>query len=255
VDTRFIGTVIFIGGDRTLSIKQFVKGIPVVGDVVRRVYNSLKTRGFSLGNASERQPFPGSLAYWESRYLTGGDSGVGSYGKFAEFKAEILNSFVAQNKIETVIEFGCGDGNQLSFAQYPKYLGIDVSPTAIRICKNKFGSDRTKRFLLDNMYAGETADLALSLDVIYHLVEDSTYEEHMRHLFGAAARFVAIYSSNSDNNDGYENSHVKHRKFTNWIGENTVDWVLDRIIHNEYPYNGDYTKGSFSDFYFYRRTN
>ena len=36
-----------------------------------------------------------------------------------------------------------------------------------------------------------------ALDVIYHLVGDAVFDGHMRDLFGAAQRLVAIYSSNS----------------------------------------------------------
>jgi hypothetical protein len=46
---------------------------------------------------------------------------VGSYGKFAAFKAEVLNAFVQEMRVDTVIEFGCGDGNQLTLARYPLF--------------------------------------------------------------------------------------------------------------------------------------
>jgi hypothetical protein len=55
-----------------------------------------------------------SRADWEERYAVGGSSGVGSYGKFAEFKADA-------NKINTIIEFGCGDGNQPRLTTYSKH--------------------------------------------------------------------------------------------------------------------------------------
>src|SRR5690625_7083258 len=70
-----------------------------------------------------------SQEYWEQRYASGVHSGAGSYKKFAQFKADTLNRFVSEHGIRTVTEFGCGDGNQLLLAQYPQYLGIDVSPT------------------------------------------------------------------------------------------------------------------------------
>ncbi len=68
--------------------------------------------------------FPGSDKYWEQRYAVGGNSGVGSYGKFANFKAEVINKFVREHKIKSVIEFGCGDGNQLKLANYPSYYTV-----------------------------------------------------------------------------------------------------------------------------------
>lgn len=113
-----------------------------------------------------------SKKYWENRYSTGGNSGAGSYGKFAQYKSIILNEFVQNNKINKVIEFGCGDGNQLQLAKYPEYLGLDVSTTALDLCKNKFKHDKSKVFKPLKQYKQETADLVLSLDVIFHLVED-----------------------------------------------------------------------------------
>lgn len=116
-----------------------------------------------LGREKVRPPFPGSGAYWEERYAEGGNSGVGSYGFLAEFKAEILNAFVAAHGVRTVIEFGCGDGNQLRLARYPVYVGYDVSRTAITHCRKMFKSDDQKSFRLMGEYNGERADLTLSL--------------------------------------------------------------------------------------------
>ncbi len=50
----------------------------------------------------------GSVDYWERNYATGGTSGEGSYGPLADFKARILNSFVAEHDVRSVIELGCG---------------------------------------------------------------------------------------------------------------------------------------------------
>lgn len=87
-----------------------------------------------LNRIWRRLKFTNSKSYWESRYQKGGNSGFGSYGRLAKFKAEVLNDFVAKNSIQSVMEFGCGDGNQLKLAVYPKYIGLDVSPKAIKRC-------------------------------------------------------------------------------------------------------------------------
>src|SRR5690348_2935489 len=84
--------------------------------------------------AIRRRFFPGSERYWESRYAKGGTSGAGSYGAEAQWKADVVNSWVAGHNITSVIDWGCGDGNQLTLARYPKYLGIDRSHNAIRKC-------------------------------------------------------------------------------------------------------------------------
>jgi SAM-dependent methyltransferase len=196
--------------------------------------------------------FPGSAAYWEKRYADGGDSGVGSYTQFAEFKAAVVNDFVADHRVESVIEFGCGDGHQLSLARYPRYVGFDVSAAAVARCRDLFRSDPTKSFRLAGEYGGERAELVLSLDVIYHLVEDEIFEAYMSTAFAAASRYVIIYASDRED-EGRDGPHVRHRKFTAWVEANAAEWTLSTHIPNRYPYRGDYRTGSFAEFFVYER--
>lgn len=202
--------------------------------------------------------FPGSIRYWECRYAKGGNSGNGSYGKLAEFKALVLNSFVEKLKIKSVIELGCGDGNQLALLNFPQYIGLDVSKTAIKFCKEKFSQDKTKTFLLyePECFNGKNlqfkAELSLSLDVIYHLIDDHLFHLYMTHLFNSAERYVTIYSSN---NDGMSNAmpHVKHRYFSPWIRSNMPEWQFFRKIKNKYPLEEGFQSGSFANFYFFKK--
>jgi cyclopropane fatty-acyl-phospholipid synthase-like methyltransferase len=191
--------------------------------------------------------------YWERRYEAGGNSGAGSYSHLAEFKAKILNDFVKCEGVASVIEFGCGDGNQLMLARYPVYVGYDVSKSAVHRCRERFRGDGTKRFELVRDYDGSTADLALSLDVLFHLVEVEVYERYLQTLFGASTRFVCIYSSNSNENPPDQASHVRHRRFTDWIESHYPDWTMIKHVPNAFPYDGDYTKTSFAEFFFYKR--
>src|SRR6185437_413146 len=85
----------------------------------------------SIIKKAKNKKFPGSEIYWENRYRKNGNSGNGSYGIKAEYKAAIINRFVAEQNIVTVIELGCGDGNQLKQLHFKDYMGFDVSPTAI----------------------------------------------------------------------------------------------------------------------------
>ena len=54
-----------------------------------------------------------SSKYWEDRYKNGGNSGAGSYNTLAKFKASVINHFIENNKIQSLIDYGVGDGNQL----------------------------------------------------------------------------------------------------------------------------------------------
>jgi colanic acid/amylovoran biosynthesis glycosyltransferase len=195
--------------------------------------------------------FHASARYWEERYAQGGNSGAGSFGHLAVFKAEFLNAFVRANDIRSVIEFGCGDGNQLGLARYLKYTGIDVSDSAIRRCRTRYANDTTRQFLsLEEFQRREIPkhELSLSLDVIYHLMEDEVFTAHMGQLFAAATRFVVIYSSNFE---AAYLSHIRHRRFTDWVELNEKNWVLKERVPNKYPFKHDDGNTSWSDFFIY----
>jgi hypothetical protein len=112
------------------------------------------------------------------------------------------------------------------------------------MCRTRFAQDLSKAFRLASEYQGETADLTLSLDVIYHLVEDAVFGAYMRQLFGASRRYVIIYSCNTEDNYGREDAHVRHRKFTSWIAQHLRNWELVRHIPNRYSYQATYPRGS-----------
>lgn len=193
-----------------------------------------------------------SQHYWEERYKAGGYSGAGSVGRLAQFKASVLNTFVSEHHIQRVIEFGCGDGVQLSLAKYPTYVGVDVSPTAISNCKERFKSDKTKSFhLLTDLPKQRDFDLALSLDVIYHLIEDDIFSRYLDMLFSASCRHVIIYSSNLN---AVRAAHVRDRRFTAWVETQKTGWKLVRHIPNQYPWDPAAPhETSSSEFYIYRR--
>lgn len=178
--------------------------------------------------------FKSSSQYWEQRYRLGGNSGAGSYGKAAEYKAAVLNKFVADNAIASVIEFGCGDGNQLTLATYPSYLGLDISATAVERCRQLFQGDASKRFEVVTRYAGQKAELALSLDVIYHLVEDETLYQYLDTLFSSGTRFVAIYSSDVDDTER-KLPHVKMRQVSTIIAKRFPGFVRRADLEASFP--------------------
>lgn len=205
-----------------------------------------------LGRVGSRRAFR-SRAYWQERYAQGGTSGAGSYGRLAKFKAEVVNAFVKNNAVESVVEFGCGDGNQLSLYELPRYTGLDVSPHSIAQCRERFADDPSKTFFLAPQ-EGLRADLALSIDVIFHLTEDEVFERYMRNLFASATRFVVIYSSNTDRNAWFQPKHVRHRRFTDWVEANEPQWSLKEIVENKYPLKANDKVESPADFFFYQKS-
>lgn len=231
-------------------MRQRVKRVPVAGPGLVRVTRYLR-----------RHTFSGSQRYWERHYSQGGTSGEGSEGALARFKAEVLNDFVARHGVSSVVEFGCGDGSQLALAAYPRYLGLDVSPTALRHTMDRFAPDPTKSFLgyeparFTDPARFVGADLAISLDVIYHLVEDETYLLHLRHVFSAARRFVVLFTSDLDSLTVVEPPapHVRHRPVVRDVADLFPGWRLRERVPNRYPYRGAGTPTSFADFLIYEQ--
>ncbi|MDE7282481.1 MAG: hypothetical protein K2N85_02670 [Lachnospiraceae bacterium] len=194
-----------------------------------------------------------SKSYWEKRYSNGGTSGAGSYNHLAEFKAEVINQFIERNKINSIIEWGCGDGNQLGLFLPISYTGYDVSNTAVELCRKKYAEDVSKKFYL---YDGsrqqvEKADLTLSLDVIFHLIEDDVFEDYMYNVFTNSAKYVCIYSNDYEQRMAL---HVKGRKFTEYVERVFPEWELVECVKNKYPYDAaDPNNTSFCDFFFYKK--
>lgn len=196
-----------------------------------------------------------SRKYWDERYKKNGNSGDGSYNELSEFKAEVINSFIKEFNINTLIDYGVGDGNQLKLIDTSniKYTGIDVSPTIINKCKELFKDDTSKIFILDNNINNINADVVISCDVIYHLVEDYVYEKYMENLFNMSSRYVIIYARDEDFRLA---EHVKFRKFTSYIEYKFKNWELVKYIENKYPQqtlgkNNKHT--SPSNFYIYEK--
>lgn len=229
-----------------MSIREAIKRVPVVRSIARglmRAHAALTAKSFN------------SAGYWERRYSKGGSSGSGSYDRLAQFKAEVLNGFVRDRRIGSVIEFGSGDGAQLALMAYPDYTGVDISQSALALTRAKFAGDPTKRFLhVDELRDDHRAELSLSLDVIYHLIEDEIFDRHMTQLFDAATRFSIIYSSNEDRPSNAV--HVRHRKFTDWIDARRPDFRFVEKIANRYPDDGKgLSDTSFADFYIFERVS
>ena len=179
-----------------------------------------------------------SKKYWQDRYVNGGNSGSGSYGVFCDYKATVINNFVKQFKIETVLELGCGDGNQLSLFDIPVYVGQDISQKCVEQNKIRFPQ---YTFITSHDDIGGF-DLTMSLDVVFHLIEDKVYKQYIYDLFNLSDRFVMIYAPNEDKVIA---QHVKYRKFTDDI---PLDFKLFKHIVN--PLKGEYTQ---ADFYIFER--
>lgn len=208
--------------------------------VVKKILHRL--RGFDSGG------------YWERRYAGGGNSGIGSYGRLAEFKAEVVNRLIREHGLKHMVDWGFGDGNQLRLFSAARYTGIDVSLTAVKRAQEEWEGDATKSFIHSSeLPLRDQGDLALSFDVLYHLIEDSVFNRYMNNLLDSSSDYVLIYSSNRKA-EKIEGHHVMDREFTSWMVKHARQFELVENIKNRYPYDSrDPENTSSADFWLYRR--
>ena len=151
------------------------------------------------------------IDYWERRYRNGRDSGAGSRGHYGKEKADSVNRLIAESNVRTVVDWGCGDGMIAARIIAPRYIGLDVSPAALELCQQTADGPGREWHLYDGFTdPGVRGDLALSLEVIFHLVDDAMYRRYMELLFSSAP-LVCIVSSNRNERG---EPHVLHRMFT-----------------------------------------
>ena len=215
------------------------------------INNNNKVRVFAI--PIYKKFFFNSNSYWEKRYKSGGNSGSGSYGRLAEFKASIINDFVNLNRVSKILEFGCGDGANLELYNFKEYIGLDVSKTIVNANKEKFKDKKEYKFLLmSELDTNLKSDLTLSLDVIYHLTNDKIFNDYFNKLFNNSKKYVTIYSSNYNDYDKI-NAHIRHRKFTDFIPDS---FKLINYITNPYPISTESSNDgttSFADFYIFEK--
>jgi 2-polyprenyl-3-methyl-5-hydroxy-6-metoxy-1,4-benzoquinol methylase len=157
--------------------------------------------------------------YWEKRYVAGGNSGKGSYNEPHLFKTAVVNEFIEDNDIKTILDMGCGDGHFASSIKVKRYIAYDVSPSIIDINKIKYKDKKNISFTNDLLQVNEIIDCTISIDVIYHVTNTAEYKKYLANLFNMSNKYCIIYSSNVNQDEEFiqkyhPTSHVFHRQFT-----------------------------------------
>ncbi len=180
-------------------------------------------------------------SYWDERYMRGEGSGLGSRGLLAEFKAEVINRFISEHDIDTVVEYGCGDGNNLRYMNCPAYVGVDVSPKAVTTCRSLYAGDKTKTFLLYNpLHRREDSlpkgSLVVCLDVLYHVIPDEDYLATLTDVFSSATKYVILYTSiDAFLHEPYrQGSHIRHRDTLSAL-RRFPEFEIEKIVEQKYP--------------------
>lgn len=160
---------------------------------------------------------------WEARYRGGNNSGDGSYGRSGQFKSDTMNRIVREHGIKSVVDIGCGDGEQIKDFAVESYHGFDVAPTAIDWCRQRYVNRPGFRFDMAGSVPVEESDLVMSLDVLFHLVDENEYHQYIRSLFGHS-EYVLVSTRVIGN--GLIGTHVIHRDDVAEINRLVKDYTI-----------------------------
>lgn len=174
------------------------QALNVLGLIEPGVYLSPDaTRAVNVANEQIGRSFQNAL-FWSFRYehFPERGSGVGSRGMNGEYKRELLREHGIESA-SSVLDVGCGDLEVIRPFELRKYIGIDVSQTAIRRARHIMPEGL---FLLGMDEGTPSADFVLCLEVLIH---QPTAEEYNRVINFITARtkrtlIVSGYSSGSE---------------------------------------------------------
>jgi len=134
-------------------------------------------------------------AYWEKRYSLGGDSGEGSAGKGRDWKWKMINEFAPN--ITSVIDVACGDlrfWNGRPDKYVDDYIGIDISKTIIE--RNRKIQQSNIKFICApaEKRIGLKAPFVFCMDLLFHIMDDDTYEAILENLCYYSSRFIFVHT-------------------------------------------------------------
>jgi len=114
-------------------------------------------------------------SYWENRFRSGDWEMMGGNNQTKLFAQSQIPFFHMTKKFSGVIcDFGCGAGDAFPLykASFPnaKLIGIDFSESAIKLCRQKYGSFAT--FILGDVSVVPSVDVIIASNVLEHLSDD-----------------------------------------------------------------------------------
>ena len=124
-----------------------------------------------LGSSFDNQIF------WSFRYQMFAElgSGVGSRGDNLLYKRSLLQTLGIENS-QSILDVGCGDLEVVKSLHLPNYTGIDVSPQAIELARQKRPNLNFILLQSNNYQNVPEADLVICFEVLIHQQSEKDYQ-------------------------------------------------------------------------------
>ena len=135
--------------------------------------------------------------FWNERYLTFPElgSGPGSRGYSSWLKQDLMRTILESNRIESIIDIGCGDLCWLTpgLLDGIDYIGVDISEIIIKVNRHRFP---LHTFILSDISKESlpviAPDLVICLDVLLHQCDRDTFDSALRNILFATTKHGLI---------------------------------------------------------------
>lgn len=143
---------------------------------------------FNARVGAERGRWLNNAVFWDERYLRDPElgSGIGSRGEHADYKAGLVEQFLASQAPGRVVDFGCGDCSLLERLTIADYVGVDGSLEVIRRNIERFPRHRFVHAQLPAV--DERGEFGLCFDVLIHQSSREAYREVLGKVLSNCAR-------------------------------------------------------------------
>ena len=136
---------------------------------------------------SRQQRTKGS--YWEDRYRLGDKGGAGCSGRRKEWRWRVIEKYAP--RVEDVIDVGCGELSFWSGRDCERYMGIDISRTALeRNRRNRPKWDFIQASASTPLHA--KAEVVFCFDVLFHIMDRTEYYSAIENLISYTGRWLFI---------------------------------------------------------------
>lgn len=112
--------------------------------------------------------------YWDKRFSSGEWNNIGQLQTTIYAKSNVEHINLDKNFSGTILDFGCAMGNAIMVykEKFPlaKFMGIDISESAINYCKQKWNSDI--QFICGEYNDVPQVDVIIASHVMEHITDD-----------------------------------------------------------------------------------
>lgn len=188
--------------------------------------------------------YQGDYDYWFHRHRRGAGrrefeaDGRGSAGHLRAYKAAFVNAMARKYDCRTAIDLGCGSAWLYGLTSFDEYTGFDISPSAIWRAYLEHGCPKNAEFHIFDPERTELrrADVAVSLDVVYHITEEVDLWAYLAAMCEAARRLIVVYAADEDPVET-DPPHIARRRFVPLIEKR--GWRLAESPENPYADDPD----------------